>query len=1196
MPETASPFVRLLHRSLVAAVLCAGGHASAAEVDLPRFPAVSPDGSTVVFTWRGDLWKAPAAGGAAIRLTTHPADDVRPAWSRDGSLIAFESDRDGFRNIYVMKPDGTSIEQITALDSPQVLAGFGTGPGGTPTITFDASIEGDLYRSPRPYRVGLEGGQPQRVHDAFGTFAQYSADGSKVLFERGGSAWFRRHYRGPDSRDVWMWDVAANTFRRLTDWSGNDGLARWIGEDRFVYLSDREDDTINLYRRSTADGASPVRMTPFKGEDIHWFSTTADGRRAIVAAWDALYAVDLTANGPNAVRLAFTASDDGLDDEQRKSIARDATEAAISPDGQTMAIVAYGDVWVRGTADRSTPRRLTDGIGRESDIAWSADGLTLYFASDREGHESIYGARVERTREEVRERTEERLKPKPAEAPAPEAAPEAADKPANTPAEAPAADAPKPDEKPAQQADAPKDAPADDKKDDKKGDKKDDQKDAKKKKDPALDPARWADAITFSIEPVVQTEHLDTRPTPSPDNTRLAFRRGNGDLVVMHLETKEEKVIARGFDASIEFRWSPDSKLIAYAMDDRNFNSDIWLVPSDGSEPARNVTRHPDNDRSPRFSADGKVLAFLSERTNEEVDVWTVFLEADLEGLKGKDLEQYYKDAADAAKKRKPPEPRAAAKTSTDDKPADDKPADDKPADDKPAEAKPTDDKPADAPTSAFGTLDLDDAYRRVRRVTTLLGNEGNLELLPSGERLIFSGAEGPTTSLYSIKTDGTGIQKLGPAASVQGLNFAGDRVVLIGGGQAQTIAAGGGDSKTLELGESIQIDLKAQARQKFLEMSRILGHQFYHDTMKGLDWPELTARYLELAERTRTSEEFDWVANRMLGELNASHLAVRSPDVPSPLRQPQGRLGTRHMPVDGGFKVVSIVAGSPAETAKEPIKVDDVIVAIDFEPFAAGDTIEEALRGKVGKEVVVSVLRTPSDAAAGTEPLALDLLIVPASTAEMAPLLYEAETLRNRKLVEEWSGGRLGYIHIRGMDQASLDDFERDLYAAAEGRQGLLIDVRNNGGGFTADLLLSSIMVRPHAYTVARGGDPAWKDGYPQDRLFIQRYTLPINMLCNEKSFSNAEIVSHAFKTLGRGTLVGQQTYGGVISTGAASLLDGTLVRLPFRGWYLADGTDMENNGAMPDIVVPQTPEDEVSRDDRQLRAAVDDLLKRLP
>ena len=138
--------------------------------------------------------------------------------------------------------------------------------------------------------------------------------------------------------------------------------------------------------------------------------------------------------------------------------------------------------------------------------------------------------------------------------------------------------------------------------------------------------------------------------------------------------------------------------------------------------------------------------------------------------------------------------------------------------------------------------------------------------------------------------------------------------------------------------------------------------------------------------------------------------------------------------------------------------------------------------------------------------------------------------------------------------------------------------------------------MTQRHAYTVPRGADPTLTNSYPVDRLFIPRYNLPMNALCNENSFSNAEIFSHAFKTLGRGTLVGNTSAGGVISTGGTSLLDGTRIRLPFRGWYLPDGTDMENHGAVPDLLVPQTPADESAGMDAQLQSAVTDLLKRLP
>jgi tricorn protease len=254
-------------------------------------------------------------------------------------------------------------------------------------------------------------------------------------------------------------------------------------------------------------------------------------------------------------------------------------------------------------------------------------------------------------------------------------------------------------------------------------------------------------------------------------------------------------------------------------------------------------------------------------------------------------------------------------------------------------------------------------------------------------------------------------------------------------------------------------------------------------------------------------------------------------------------------------------------------------------------------LRGRLGKEVVVSVRREAvSEAAdAPAESLELDLLLTPISNSAVRRLVYDATQRRRASQVHEWSDGRLGYTHVRSMDQASLDEFERDLFAATEGREGLIVDVRDNGGGWTTDRLLASIMTPAHAYTIPRGADRSVVDTYPQDRLFIQRYLMPMNMICNEKSYSNAEIVSHAFRNLDRGTLVGQRTHGSVISTGGTSLIDGTSLRLPFRGWYLPDGSDMENNGAMPDIVIDQTPDDEVADHDAQLQAAVEDLMRRL-
>ena len=421
----------------------------------------------------------------------------------------------------------------------------------------------------------------------------------------------------------------------------------------------------------------------------------------------------------------------------------------------------------------------------------------------------------------------------------------------------------------------------------------------------------------------------------------------------------------------------------------------------------------------------------------------------------------------------------------------------------------------------------------------------------------------------------------------------AGDKLVVVGRGAANVVGLPGGDSKAVELSDTVEIDLAAQSAQKFGEMARIMGAIFYSPTMNGCDWPKLSDKWSKLASAARTDEEFDYVANRFLGELNASHLGVRSPGGDGgAVRLGTGRLGAQTTFAEGGFRVEDILRDAPATKGATPLAVGDVIVAVNGIEAKASTTMEELFRGTVGKETFVRVMRAPAPGQARME---LDLILLPGSSGEIRELTYQDTLRKARETVDRLSNGRIGYIHIAAMDQASLDVYERDLYAQAHGKDGLIIDVRNNGGGSTADRLLASIMVTPHAYTVPRGADPSKKGHYPVDRLFIQRYSLPINMLCNEKSFSNAEITSHAFKTLKRGTLVGTQTYGGVISTGSDSLIDGTTVRTPFRGWYLPDGTDMEMNGAMPDIVVPQTPEDESAMKDTQLETAVADLLKRL-
>ena len=137
------------------------------------------------------------------------------------------------------------------------------------------------------------------------------------------------------------------------------------------------------------------------------------------------------------------------------------------------------------------------------------------------------------------------------------------------------------------------------------------------------------------------------------------------------------------------------------------------------------------------------------------------------------------------------------------------------------------------------------------------------------------------------MKWDGTEKKRLGGPVNVQALSLASDRVIAVAVNQATTLKVEGGEQKTIEVEDTIRIDLQQQSKQKFIEAARVLGEVFYHPQMKGLDWPALTAKYLELAEKTRTADEFNVVANRFLGELNASHLGVNAPGKSSPIASP---------------------------------------------------------------------------------------------------------------------------------------------------------------------------------------------------------------------------------------------------------------------------------------------------------------------
>lgn len=1207
----------------------------------PQYPSLSPEGETVVFVWSGDLWSVPLNGGISSRVTAHPAEERRPIFSPDGRWLAFESGREGARNLYVAPVDNLGISmvvgaavRVTNSDQAQSLGGFTADGKG---LVFASTREPAVYRSARMYKVELMfdqaggvvgGGAVSRLTDAFGMMPRVAADGATLVFVRGYAGMERPKYRGSGNQDLARVNFGDGIFTALTSNMANDSDGWPMPDGSVVFISSRDGQN-NVWRlaKGAAD-ADAVQLTKFApapgeatiGHGVRDLAVSANGKRAVFVVWDTMYSLDLTSGSakPKAI-VAEAAGDSAALDFQRMNLEREISDQAISPDGKTLAVIARGEVFVRSTQEGHPTRRVTETAGRELDLAWSPDGRVLYFASDNteSGAYGLFMATVELAREDI--------------------APPVPAKPITSPEEKKSTDE-KVEAKPeGEQPDAKAEKPAESKTD-KKSDKK-----VEKKPDHGK---RWADSLRYKVEPLIATGSARAlsvedlyRPVPSPDGKKLLFTRGRGDLVLMTLADKSERVLLKSWDEP-EAIWAGDSRHIIYAVSDLDYNSDIWLMDTSpaseaGDTSARrwtnpvNLTQHPDTDASPRLSADGKVLAFISERAGEngEFDVWTINLDRAIDAMTAYERDEYYKKAAEAAGKRKPLDAPVSAPGPKDEK-ADEKKADDKKPDDGKAEGEKEKEKDKTPPAPALPfEFDAEDAYLRVRRLTSTPGAESSLALTPGGDRVLFVASGETERSLVSIDFKG-GDRKVLQAGAVGNvtLTLTGDKVAFIKTGQVFTTnPKTGGKVDALPIDAPITIDIARQQMQKFGEAARVIGTTFYHPTLKGLDWDALSARYLALAQRTRTNEEFNRVVTLLFGELDGSHLGIGGgagssggPPVAT------GYLGVVTVPAPGGFRVMHIAMGTPADAKLSRLVVGDIITAIDGRKLAADEgamptvDLDAALAGRAGKETLVEVRRVEARKSAAPEVPPAAPAIPPVAPAEvvvasdakptrlllMVPLGYSAwdeaqywdEVGLRRKRVDELSGGKLGYLHIRAMGAAAVRDFERDLYAAAHGKQGLIIDVRDNGGGSTADILLAALTAPNHAYTQPRGVElkDIPRDAYPRDRRLIYSWNRPVNVLINQNSFSNAEIFAHAIKTTGRGKLIGTATFGGVISTGAKALIDGTTIRLPGRGWYLPDGRDMENNGAQPDVEVAQTPADEAAGRDRQLEAAVTELMGR--
>jgi len=663
-------------------------------------------------------------------------------------------------------------------------------------------------------------------------------------------------------------------------------------------------------------------------------------------------------------------------------------------------------------------------------------------------------------------------------------------------------------------------------------------------------------SLKHEIVRLTETEEDEQNLSVAPNDSLFTFQRGRGDLILSTMKgskVQEIRTLLSGWNAASSVSFSPDSRWIAYGQEDLNFNEEVFVLSLDeGSKPV-NVSMHPRSDGNPVWSADGTKLGFTSNRNNGDNDVWFAWLRK-ADWLKTKADWELEKENQEAEAKKK---------------------------------------KDGDAPEPI--QIDTDGLYMRLAQVTSMPGGEYNLNISKDGETFYFTGQDGDKRNLYSAKWDGSELKPLTRGGSPYGLRMGRDFKMLYGVqyGSLKAVALSG-DVEPRPFKARMAIYHDKERVQLFEETWRALDQNFYDPKFHGKNWDKLKQKYKPMALKATTAEDFRLITNQMLGELNASHMGLYGGNRAETQRERTGLLGIRIVPEKGGIRVKEVIANTPADRPESQLLEGDLIVSVNqnsvsltenfYAPFVntADERVILQVRGKDGKEreVIIRPTRSVSDA------------------------LYEEWVTSRKALTEKYSKGRLGYIHIEGMNWPSFERFERELMAAGHGKDGLVIDVRWNGGGWTTDYLMAVLNVRQHAYTVPRGAAPdpnkersAFREYYPYgERLPFGAWTKGAVALCNANSYSNAEIFSHAFKELGHGKLVGVQTFGAVISTGGMGLMDGSFVRLPFRGWYVKNtDANMENEGAMPDVVLENAPDSKAKGRDEQLQKAVEVLLEEL-
>ena len=1111
---------------------CLTSAQEAQEGRLLRFPDIYKD--RIAFMYGGDLWLASSTGGTARRITSHPGRELFPKFSPDGKWLAFTGQYDGNFNVYVMSSEGGQPKQLTFYQgSAQPLSDrmgvlnqvIGWTPDGK-SIVFLSRRDASNGWIKRPYTVSTDGGLPQPMPMDEGGLLSFSADGTKIAYNRifrNFRQWKR--YTGGLAQDITIYDIKNNAVDQViphTDYT--DTFPMWHG-NTIYFTSDRgPEHRLNLYSYDQSS-KQVEQLTKFSGFDVMWPSLGADA--IIFENGGYLYTFDLQ-GGDLQTRQPkkLTVYVNGERDQAMKhwvTASRYITDFDIAPDGKRAVFAARGEVFTVPAKDGSI-RNLTHSPGvREHKVAWSPNGQWIAYVSDRSGEDEIYIA--------------------PQDGLAPE------------------------------------------------------------------------EQITSGHKGFM------FQPAWSPDSSKIAW--ADKDLKLWYVDVKEKKPVEvdrAKYGEIRNYNWSPDSKWLAY---DKNLESGYSVVYlyGVGDRKITAVTSTLNNSYAPVFDPDKRYLYFLSDRDYNEV-----LGNVDFEFANPK-MTRVYVVTLTAGESSPFPALSDEVKVKSEEAgattpvPESNKKNAKQPPDKK--EEKPTtEEKAAQTETKEAPKvfkIDLDGIQNRIVALAVppavirdfdaskdaiyystspIQGLSGPIpgenraihayDLKERKDRVLLDGADH-----FALSNDGS---KLLYRAEGEG------PVGIIDAKPAASAHKDGDDTKppdaqhkvgdgALKLdGMRVEVDPAQEWKEIFNEVWRQERDYFFEASMNGVDWQKIKDQYAQLLPYVADRYSLTYIMGEMIGELSNSHTYVGGGDFPDLHPVNVGLLGADYETdaASGMYRIKKIFSGenwdaharSPLTEPGVNIKEGDYLVAINGRNLRVPQTPDELLVNTANEVVTLTVNSKP--AADG----ARKVVVKPIGDEYNLRELNMIET--NRKKVDAASGGRIGYVYLQNMGDAGLNEFVKQYFPQIR-KEGIIFDVRYNGGGFV-DML---IFERLRRVLASMGAARNWESA-PRPANTFYGYMACVT---NHYAASDGDIFSYMFKQYKLGPLIGERTWGGVRGIrGEIPLMDGGYITRPEFALYGLDSKwVIENRGVQPDVVVDNPPDLVLKGQDPQLEKAVEILMEEI-